>query len=152
MFFISYNLSFVWSDNFVLSISCIFKIRKNYLIILIKIMRRKQICKINQFFTCKHEINASYAKVPTHYWIVCLYSNNIGFYIFISNKFFNFFRNIFNTAAIEINNFIFLQNKAIQYVSISAYSSSLITYAPSFTFLGKLSLEKSPINLYFKIC
>ena len=55
---------------------------------------------------------------------------------------------MFNTKAIEINNFIFfLQNKAIQCVPVSAYSSRFITYAPSFIFLGKLSLEKTPLNL-----
>ena len=55
---------------------------------------------------------------------------------------------MFNIEAIEINNFIFfLQNKAIQSVPVSAYSSRFITYAPSFIFLGKLSLEKTPLNL-----
>ena len=55
---------------------------------------------------------------------------------------------MFNAEAIEINNFIFLQNKAIQCAPpVPAYSSRFITYAPSFIFLGKLSLEKTPINL-----
>ena len=35
-----------------------------------------------------------------------------------------------------------LQNKAIQCVPTSAYSSRFVTYAPSFIFLGRLFLEK----------
>ena len=37
--------------------------------------------------------------------IVCLYSKNVSFYVFITNKLFNFLRNTFNNEAIEINNF-----------------------------------------------
>ena len=62
-------------------------------------MRRKQISLISQFFTCEHKINESNALL-THYWIACLYSKNVSFYVFISNKFFNFFRNMFNTKII----------------------------------------------------
>ena len=40
-----------------------------------------------------------------------------------------------------------LQNKAIQCVPTSAYSSRFIMYAPSFIVLGKLFLEKTPLNL-----
>ena len=42
---------------------------------------------------------------------------------------------------------VLLQNKAIQCVPTSAYSSRFITYDPSFTFLGKLFYEKTPLNL-----
>ena len=49
-----------------------------------------------------------------------------------------------NAETIKISNTIFfLQNKAIQCVPKSAYSSRFITYAPSFIFLVKLPLEKS---------
>ena len=51
-----------------------------------------------------------------------------------------------NSKAIEINNFTFLQNKAIQCVPVSVCSSRFITHALS-SFLGKLSLEKTPLNL-----
>ena len=129
-----------------LCISCIFKIRNNYFIIFIKIIRRKKNCKISQFFICKHKINKSNTKVSTHYWIICLHSKNFSFYLSTTNKFFNFVRNMFNTKTIKINNFIFLQNKAIQCVPISLCSSIFITYAPSFICLGKLSLEKTPVN------
>ena len=36
---------------------------------------------------------------------------------------------------------VLLQNKVIQYVPTSAYSSRFVTYAASFIFLGKLFLE-----------
>ena len=39
-----------------------------------------------------------------------------------------------------------LQNKAIQWVPTSPYSSRFIIYAPFFTFLGKLFLGKTPLN------
>ena len=42
---------------------------------------------------------------------------------------------------------LLLQNKAIQCVPSSAYSSRFITHAPSFICLGKLFLEKTPLNL-----
>ena len=95
-----------------LSISCIFKIRENYLIVLIKIMRRKQSSIINQCFSCKHKINESYAKVTTHCWIICMYTIIVCFYVFIFNKLFNFFRNLLNTKAIKMNNFFFFTKKS----------------------------------------
>ena len=124
---ISFNLNFVWSVKFVLSISFIFEIAQNYTAIFFKIVRKKQTSKISQNFTSKHEINESNAKIPTHYWIVCFYLKNICFYVFICNELFNFFREMFNTKTIEINNFRFLQNKAIQCIPTSAYSSRFIT-------------------------
>ena len=54
---------------------------------------------------------------------------------------------MFNSKAIKVNNFIFLQNKAIQCVPVSSRSSRFITYTPSFICLGKSSLEKTPLNL-----
>ena len=141
------SLSFVCSVKFVLSI----EITQNYIIIFLKIMWRKETSGISQFFTRKHKINESNAKIPTHYWIVCLYSKNVSYYVFIPNKFFNFFRNMFNTETIEINSFIsvtfLLQNKAVHCVPTSAYSPSFITYAPSFIVWGKLFVEKTPLNL-----
>ena len=41
----------------------------------------------------------------------------------------------------------FLQNKAIQCVPVPLCSSRFITYAPSFICLGRLSLEKTPLNV-----
>ena len=68
--------------------------------------------------------------------------------VFITNELFNFFRNMLNTKAIKVNNFIsHTPNKAIQCVPVSGCSSRFITYAPSFIFLSKLSLEKTTLNL-----
>ena len=72
---------------------------------------------------------------------------NVCFYVFITNKLFNFFRKMFNTKTIKINNSFLLENKAIQCVPVSLCLSRFITYAPSFIFLGRLSLEKTPLNL-----
>ena len=135
------SLNFVWSVKFVLSISFIFEISKNYMIVLLKVMSRKHVSKISKIFTCKHKINESSAEIPTHYWIVWLYSKNVYFYVFIHDKYFNFFRNMFNTKT------FLLQNKAIQCVPTSAYFSRFITYALSFIFLGRLLLEWTPLNL-----
>ena len=121
---ISLSRHFVFSDNFVLLIptelhSLIFEITQNYTVILLKVIRRKETSKISQFFTWKHKINESNAEVPTHCWIVCLNSKNVSFYVFIPNKFFNFFRNISNPV----------QNKAIQCAPTSASSSGFIASA-----------------------
>ena len=94
---ISFNLNFIWSVKFVISIvsiellSFIFKIFQNYIAIFFQNHKDKQI----------------YAKVSTHYWIAWLYSENICFYVFISNEFFNLFRNVFHSKAIKVNNFNF---------------------------------------------
>ena len=119
---ISFNLNFVWLVKFVLPIvltelhsmgitqwSCthLWNISKLYCHFFFKIIKRKQTSKISQFFTCKHKINESIAEVPTHYWITCLYSKNVCFDAFISNEFFNFFRNMLNTKTTEIDNFSF---------------------------------------------
>ena len=90
------NRNLVCYDKFCLLMSLIFEISQNYKAILFKIIRRKQISKISQFFACKHKINESNAKIPTHYWIVCLHSKNVIYYVFIPNKFFNFFRKLKN--------------------------------------------------------
>ena len=104
---------FVWLVKFVLSISMelhsfSFKITHNYAVIFFKVIRRKQDCKISQFFTCKHKINESNAKVAAYYWIVCLYLKNVWHDLFMPDKFYNFFRNILNTKTIKINDLLFV--------------------------------------------
>ena len=106
---ISFNLNFLWSLKFVLSVvlmelvSFIFKILQKYTIIFFKIIRRKQTSITNQSFNDKHKISESNAKVSTHCLIVWLYPKYACFYVF---KFVNFFRNIFNSKTIKKNNFI----------------------------------------------
>ena len=104
---ISFNLNFIWSAKFVLWIPFIFEITQKITVIFFKVMRRKHARKVIQSFACKHKINESYAKVPTHYWIVWFHSKNVSFYVFIPDKFFNLFRNLFNNKTIKINNFTF---------------------------------------------
>ena len=119
----------------------------------------KKTSKISQFFTCKHKMNESNTKVPTHYWIVCLYSKNVNYYVFTPDKFFYFFRNLFNIKTIEITILLLLQKKAIQCVPTCAYSSRFITYAPSFYFFRQIIFWKNSIKskfilitlLYFKV-
>ena len=102
---ISLTRNVFYSDKFILLISFIFKITQKYIIILFKVIGRKQTSKISQFFAGKLKINESNANAPTHYWIVCLYSKNVSFYVGIPEKFFKFFRSMFTTNAIEINTF-----------------------------------------------
>ena len=64
----------------------------------------------------------------------------------MSYKYFNLFRNMFNSKTVKINNVNVLTYKAIQCVLTSGYSSRLFTYVPYFTVLGELSLEKTPLN------
>ena len=54
---------------------------------------------------------------------------------------------MFYSKTIKTSNIIFSTYKEIQWVPISEYSSRLITYAPSFILLGRLSREYTLINL-----
>ena len=47
-------------------------------------------------------------KKSAHYWIICLYSENICCYVFMFNKCFNFFWNMFYTKTIEISNIVII--------------------------------------------
>ena len=69
-------------------------------------------------------------------------------FIFLFPIIFLIFSGICSTPKLSKQTISFLlQNKAIQCVPTSANSSRLITYAPFFIFLGKLFLEKAPLNL-----
>ena len=66
-----------------------------------------QTCVDNKFVKCQifafeHKINKSNAKVSTDYSIIDLYSEDICYDIFVANKFFDFFWNVFNTQAINV--------------------------------------------------
>ena len=54
---------------------------------------------------------------------------------------------MFNTETIEINSFIPVTKLSNSMCATSAYSSRFIKYTSSFIFLGKLFLEKTPLNL-----
>ena len=108
---------------------------------------RKQTSIINQRFTCKYKSNESNAEASTHYWIVWLSSKYVCFYAFMSNKSFSFFRSMFRSKTFKLNNFNISTNKAIKCLATSLWSSRFIIYASSSVVLGKLSLEKTPLNL-----
>ena len=141
---ISFSQNFVWSLRLEVLIASIelylfiFKITQDYVITFFKIIRWKQTSKINQIFAYKHKFSESNAELSTHYWIVCLCSKYVCFYVFMSNK---FFRNMFNPKTVKIKNFNIFICKAIQGAPTTAYSSRFITYAPSFIFLGELFLK-----------
>ena len=56
----------------------------------------------------KHKVNKPNTKISTHYRIIWLYSENVCYYFFIMQICFNFFKNMFYTKRIEINNTIIL--------------------------------------------
>ena len=85
----------------------------------------------------------------TYYCIVFLYSKYVCFYVFMPNKLFNFFRNMFNSNTVKKIISIFFTYKLIQCVPTSAHSSRFITYAPSFILLGKIMLRINSIESRF---
>ena len=98
--------------------SFIFKIRQNYIIILLEVFGEKKICIFYQSFSFEQKVNKSNTEISTHYWIVCLYSKNICFNVFILrsrgvqrttiNKWFNFFRNMCYSKKIKISDIIII--------------------------------------------
>ena len=113
-------------------------------------------------------------KKSAHYWIICLYSENICCYVFILqsitkwrtkgegqrtiDKWFNFFRNMFYTKRIEISNIIILHIQSNPMSSnirvfIKIYYISPILYFSEIIY--RISIIKSwfilIILLYFKI-
>ena len=104
------SFSLVWTVKFVLSILFIFEIAQNYTVIFFEVIKRKHACKINHLLPA-NKIKKSDAKVSTHYWIVWLYSKSVSCYVFISDKFFNFFWNMLHTKTIEINCLYFYKIK-----------------------------------------
>ena len=96
----------------------------------------------------QHKTEKSSTKVYIHYWIVCLFSKNICYNIFISHDFFNFCWNMFNSKAIKIGytTTYITDIKAIYWVLIDSCSAIFIRYVPSLI-LDKLFLEWKPLNL-----
>ena len=100
---ISYNLNFVWPVKFVLSfvsmelLSSTFKIFQNYTIIYLKSVGENKLVQSIKLLPANiKSINPKQKRPHIHYWIVWLYSKYGSFYVFMLNKFFNFFRNMFN--------------------------------------------------------
>ena len=84
------------------------KIVSNYIIIFLKVIWWRKICKFSSGFSWKHKINKSNTKISKHYWIICLYSKNICFYFFITVECSDLFWNIFYSKIIKISNIIIL--------------------------------------------
>ena len=61
----------------------------------------KQICKICPTFAFQHKINKFNPEVLAHYWIISFDFVDIC-YIFIANRFFNFFSNVSNVKAMKV--------------------------------------------------
>ena len=73
---------------------------------------------------------------------MCLYSKYVRLDIFITNKRFSFFRNVFGSKTVKISYYVLrFEWRSIQSVPISAYSSRFITYAPNLILSGRLSWE-----------
>ena len=53
-------------------------------------------------------MNKSNTKISTHYWIICLYSKNLFLYVFVTNKCFSFFWNMFYSERINLRYIIIL--------------------------------------------
>ena len=76
------------------------------ILIFLKVIWWKKICIFRQSFSFKHKINKSNAEISTYYWILCLYSKNVCFNVFMFNKCFNFVRNMFYSKIINVSNII----------------------------------------------
>ena len=127
---------------------------------LFKIKERKENSVINESFSCKHKINESNTKVFAHYGIVCLYSKHVCFCVFMSNKFFDLFRNMFNTKAVKVSNLI------IFYIQSNPMCTNIcifikIYYMCSFFYffmqiISRVNTIESRlifiIHVYFKVC
>ena len=119
-----------------------------------KLFGEKKICIFSHSFSFKNNIKKSNAEISAHYWIVWLYSKNICFNVFISNKCLNFFQNMFYSKRIKINNIIIIHMQSNPMSSnirilIKIYYIYPILYLVKLC-SGKLSREtkkKTPLNL-----
>ena len=129
-------------SKFVLWISFICETTQNYIVNIFKPIKRRQTSKFRQIFT-KHKIIESSAKELTHYWIVCLYSKNVSYYFFITNKFFNFFRNMFNTKTVDRNNLNFCCKMKQSNACLHLHIYQGLLHMPHFFFRQVISWIKS---------
>ena len=120
------------------------KIVQNYIIIFLNSIWWKKICKFSTIFSCKHKINKSNTNISALYWIICLYSKNICFNIFIINKSFNLFRNMFYTKRMEISNIIIMNKQSNPMSSNNGVLINIYYISPILYF-------SETLFLYFKI-
>ena len=111
----------------------------------------KRFVNLVKVFSCQHKINKFNTKISAHYCIICLYSKNICFYVFIVNKCFNLFWNMFYTKTIKISNIIIkIKSNPISSnirVLILVYYISLILYFSEI--ISRINTIKSRLTLIF---
>ena len=75
-----------------------------------------------------NKINTFNTKISTRYWIICLHSKNICFYVWrTTDKCFNFFWNIFYIKTIKISNIIifYVFQTTFAYIQSNPMSSNI---------------------------
>ena len=142
IYFISCNISSVFlslNSRLASSTILIFKILIYYFVILFRVIRTNRTSIIKQSFLCMHifsEANRIIYFIPNLLWVIdlslILFNTCRGTYSIPKES-------KYTVAILSINN-------EVQCVQLLLLSSRLVTYAPSFV-LGKLFLEKTPLNL-----
>ena len=83
-------------------------------------------------------------------WFACILKMLATLFLFPGNSFMHFLISLGICSTPKLSKQVrlfLLQNNAVQCVPTSVYSPRFIMYAPSFIFLGKLFLQKTPLNL-----
>ena len=120
-----------------------------YIIIFLKLFGEKRFAySVNVFRAGIKSIKPK--QISTHYWMICLYSGNICFNVFIVNKCFNFFSNLFYTKRIKINNIIII----ILHTQSNPMSSNIrilieIYYISPILYFGYIISRKNTIKSWF---
>ena len=105
-----------------------------------KLFGQKRLVKSVKVFPASIKSINLMQKYPHSIESFACYSKNICFYVFITDKCFNFFRNMFYSKTIKISNIIIL------YIQSNPMRSNIrvlikIYYVSPFLYLGRLSLE-----------
>ena len=119
----------------------IFKIIKDYIIIFFQNHKVKTNYYNHSKFCLQTKKIESNAELPIHYLTVNLYSEYVGFYVYMSNKFSSFVRNTFNSRIVKINNFnnFYIQRDPMS-TNICIFIKVYHICIYSFILLGKLYL------------
>ena len=115
-------------------LSFIFEIRQNYTIAFLKIIWQNKFVESVVFLPGTIKSINPIRKYPHSIESFSCTRKIFAFYVFVPNKFLNLLSSMFNTKIIKINDSFLWQNKAIQCIPASLYSSRFITYTPSFIF------------------
>ena len=118
-----------------------FKVIRNYFIIFLEIIRRKQASKTNETFSCKINSINPIQKYPH---IIKLSACILNMFVLMHLCPMNLLNSLGTSSKPKLSKQItslFFTYKAIQFVPTSAYSSRCIINALFFIVLDKLSLE-----------